>query len=451
MRLPQTERGNIVVTQKLFLFDIDLWSNLPRDRRFRQYLFPSAERPLSSIRKPTLFYSKTGQVVNKQGDERVSVKKGQAGWVLYGPYVTLPPGRYIVEFPLEADPTVPPEAVCCNIDVVAGFGVRLLAQKRLTGADLLRADKSITLQFDTDVEDVFEFRVVSTGAGAFTANVDRPLKRIDLQSGQISEIALPEMTNPFYKTHIEKFKYFEKNGFSFQVTAQDIIADFSGTRFHVYNPEDLQVLSEIFIHNEYNFITGRDKIVIDIGMNAGLASLFMARDPTVREVHAFEPFSLPHDRALKNFALNPKTATKIKPNQFGLSEKNEQMEVMVRSDATIGISVRGAGTGKPETIHIREATSVIGPLAERAKKTGMDLVIKMDCEGSEFGIFKTLAQHGLFSSIDAMVIEWHKWWSKELTQKDLIAPLLEAGFIVLDKTQLSNPHAGLLYAVRAAR
>ncbi|MEZ2222879.1 FkbM family methyltransferase [Rhizobium sp. RCC_161_2] len=398
-----------------------------------------------------MFYSKIGQVVNKQGDERVSVKKGQAGWVLYGPYVTLSPGRYVVEFPIEADPAVPAEEVCCNIDVVAGFGARPLAQKQLTGADLLRPDKGVALQFDTDAEDVFEFRVVSTGAGAFTASVHRPLKRIDLQSGQVLEIALPEMTNPFYKTHIDKFKYFEKNGFSFQVTAQDIIADFSGTRFHVYNAEDLQVLSEIFIHNEYNFITGRDKIVVDIGMNAGLASLFMAKDPTVREVHAFEPFSLPHARALKNFALNPQTRTKIKPNQFGLGEKDEQTEVMVSSDATIGISVRGADTGKPETIHIRDAASIIGPLAERAKAAGMDLVIKMDCEGSEFGIFKTLAQHELFGSIHAMVIEWHKWWSKELTQMDLIAPLLEAGFIVLDKTQLSNPHAGLCYAVRAAR
>lgn len=398
-----------------------------------------------------MIHSKTGQMVNEQGDERVSVKKGQAGWVLYGPYVTLAPGRYIVEFPIEADPAVPVDAVCCDIDVVAGFGSRTLVQKRLTGAELLRSDKRVALQFDTDAEDVFEFRVVSTGAGAFTANVHRPLKRIDPQSGQLLEIVLPEVINPFYKTHIDKFKYFEKNGFSFQVTVQDIIADFSGTRFHVYNAEDLQVLSEIFIHNEYNFFTGRDKIVIDIGMNAGLASLFMAKDPTVREVHAFEPFTLPHARALKNFALNPKTTTKIRPNQFGLGEKDEQTEVLVHSDATIGISVRGADAGKPETIHIREAASVIAPLAERARKAGMDLVIKMDCEGSEFGIFKTLAQHGLFGSIDAMVIEWHKWWSKELTQMDLIAPLLEAGFIVLDKTQLSNPHAGLCYAVRAAR
>ena len=399
-----------------------------------------------------MFYSETGQVVNEHGNQRVSVRKGQIGWVLYGPYVTLSPGRYAVEFPIDADGAVPEEEICCDIDVVAGFGSRILTQKRVTGADLLRSDKSLALQFDADAEDVFEFRVASTGAGAFTANVHRPLKRIDPQSGQLSDVVLPEMTdNSFFKDHIAEFRHFEKNGFAFQVTEQDIIAVFSGTRFHVYNVEDLQVLSEIFINNEYNFITGRDKIVVDIGMNAGLASLFMARDPTVREVHAFEPFTLPHTRALKNFALNPTTSAKIRPNQFALGEKDEEMEVMVRSDATIGISVRGADSGRPETIRIREAASMIRPLAERARNAGMDLIIKMDCEGSEFGIFETLERHRLFGSIHAMVIEWHKWWSKEKTQMNLIAPLLDAGFIVLDKTQLSNPHAGLCYAIRAAR
>lgn len=397
-----------------------------------------------------MFYSAIGQVDKAQGNERVSVKKGQAGWVLYGPYVTLSPGRYVVEFHIEADASALSEEIYCNIDVAAGFGVRQLVQRRLTGADLLQSDKGVSLQFDVQTEDVFEFRVASTGVGAFAAHAHRPLKRIDRQ-GQMSDVTLPEMGNQFFNTHISQFKFFEKNGFTFEVTAQEVIAEFSGTRFHVNNAEDFQVLSEIFIHNEYNFITGRDKLVIDIGMNAGLASLFLARDPSVREIHAFEPFSLPHARALKNFALNPRAAAKIRPNQFGLGEKDDQMEVMVRSDATIGISVRGADTGRPETIHIKEAAGVIGPLAERARSANMDLVIKMDCEGSEFGIFEALARRGLFGSINAMVIEWHKWWSKDKNQMTLIAPLLDAGFIVLDKTQLSNPHAGLCYAVKAAR
>lgn len=400
-----------------------------------------------------MFYSQIGQFAKVQGDERISVKEGQAGWVLYGPYATLSPGHYVVEFRIEADPSLPAHLVCCDIDVTAGFGARRLAHKRLTAADLLQPGKPIPLQFEVDAEDVFEFRIDSTGAGAFTANAHRPLKRIDAQSGAISDVALPEtnLAHPLFRDHIAEFKFLEKNGFTFDVAEEAIVADFSGTRFHVNNTEDLQVLNEIFVYNEYNFISGRDKIVIDIGMNAGLASLFMAREPTVREVYAFEPFSLPHARAAKNFALNPTIAAKISPYQFGLGEKDEQMDVMVRSDATIGISVKGAGAGQPETIRIKEAAGIIGPLARRARKGGMDLIVKMDCEGSEFGIFESLARHDLFGSIDAMVIEWHKWWSKDKTQMNLIAPLLEAGFIVLDKTQLSNPHAGLCYAVRAAR
>ncbi len=37
----------------------------------------------------------------------------------------------------------------------------------------------------------------------------------------------------------------------------------------------------------------------------------------------------------------------------------------------------------------------------------------------------------------AMVIEWNKWWSKEKIRMDLIVPLSEADFIVLDKTQVA--------------
>ncbi|WP_454849962.1 FkbM family methyltransferase [Rhizobium binxianense] len=399
-----------------------------------------------------MFYSKIGQVAKVHGNERIFVKAGQPGWVLYGPYVTLSPGRYFVEFDIEADPAAASEHVCCKIDVTAGFGTQRVAEKHLSSADL-QSGNSIPLQFDVKAEDVFEFRVESTGKAAFSASANRPVKRIDRQSGKVSEVVFPEtaVTNSFFNTHLPRFKFLERNGFTFQVTEKDIIADFSGTLFHVRNPEDFQVLSEIFINNEYNFISGRDKVVIDIGMNAGLASLFMAKDPTVREVHAFEPFSVPRARALKNFALNPKTASKITVNPFGLGERDEQMEVLVRSDATIGISVKGANVGRAETIHVKDAAGVIGPLAERARNAGMDLIVKMDCEGSEFGIFETLVRNGLLGSIHAMVIEWHKWWSKEKTQMDLVVPLLEAGFIVLDKTELSNPHAGLCYAVRAAR
>ena len=126
------------------------------------------------------------------------------------------------------------------------------------------------------------------------------------------------------------------------------------------------------------------------------------------------------------------------------------MTVLSQELNTIGVSVKGNSAGTPETIEIRDAAVELKPLIADTKNRGLGVVIKVDCEGSEFPIFEALEQNGLFKDIDALMIEWHKWWSADKTQYDLIAPLTKAGFFVFDRTQVANPHAGLLLAVRAA-
>jgi FkbM family methyltransferase len=219
----------------------------------------------------------------------------------------------------------------------------------------------------------------------------------------------------------------------------------------VQSKEDFQLIGEIFEVNEYNIYSGKEKLIVDIGMNIGLTSLFMANMPSVREVHSFEPFDTPYQRALKNFALNPHIAWKIKANRYGLSDKNTQSSVLISQDATIGTSVRGISSGIAETIEVRNAADVIRSLSAKAEAENLDLIVKIDCEGSEFPIFEVLEKEQLLKKIDATVIEWHKWWSAEKTQQDLIRPLLDAKFIVIDRTAPTNPHAGLLYAVRTVR
>jgi FkbM family methyltransferase len=214
--------------------------------------------------------------------------------------------------------------------------------------------------------------------------------------------------------------------------------------------EDFQLIGEIFFINEYNFLSNRRKMIVDVGMNVGLTSLFFSKMPNVEEVHSFEPFQLPFQRALKNFSLNPTYAEKISARNFGLSDRDEQLTVFTSGNQTIGTSIRGAQSGAQETIQIRDASVVIGALAETAASRNLDFIVKIDCEGSEFAIFETLARAGLFGKIDAFVIEWHKWWSADKTQHDLIEPLLRENYIVIDRTNPIDPHAGLFYAIRTA-
>ena len=79
---------------------------------------------------------------------------------------------------------------------------------------------------------------------------------------------------------------------------------------------------------------------------------------------------------------------------------------------------------------------------------GLEIVVKMDCEGSEFPIFEDLEVRGLIGKIRIFMIEWHKWWSHDKTGFDLVRPLLANGFDILDQTNVANPHAGMIYAIR---
>jgi hypothetical protein len=80
----------------------------------------------------------------------------------------------------------------------------------------------------------------------------------------------------------------------------------------------------------------------------------------------------------------------------------------------------------------------------------LDVVVKVDCEGSEFPIFDVLDKKDLVKEARVFVIEWHKWWSAERTQEHIVSCLTRAGFIVFDCTVLSQIWAGRLYAIRAS-
>ena len=75
----------------------------------------------------------------------------------------------------------------------------------------------------------------------------------------------------------------------------------------------------------------------------------------------------------------------------------------------------------------------------------MDVIVKCDCEGSEFAIFRSLAAAGLLGRITACMVEWHAMFD-DRTQEDLIAPLRDNGFIVFDRSPPTGN--GFFYAVK---
>lgn len=218
----------------------------------------------------------------------------------------------------------------------------------------------------------------------------------------------------------------------------------------IRNSEDLQVLNEVFLVGEYNVLPPKRCIAVDIGMNVGFASLAFAANAEIDTVYAYEPFVTPFNRAAENFRRNPTLAKKVLAANLGLADRDEEIDVKSDPSATIGTSIKGIGAGRLERIRVRDAAKELGPKIDEALRRSLGVVLKVDCEGSEFAIFELLERASLFDKIDAFMIEWHKWWSATKTQADLIRPLKKAGFVVFDRTHPGNPHAGFLLAVRAS-
>lgn len=376
----------------------------------------------------------------------VVVPRNSHGLAVWGPYQLLEPGQYDVVFDIEPLEFERHEQSCCRIDVAADSGKEILFERNFSVGELFDRGCSVRTTFDLNKTALLEYRVGGTGHSSFRIGYNRRAHPVELR-GQL----LPLDKNAVYAGNIDRIILLERGGIDFAMDSDELIARVDGLVLEVRNAEDLQLLHEIFLIKEYNVVPPGRSIAIDIGMNVGVASLALARNSQVETVYAYEPFAAPFRRAARHFQRNSKLSAKIQPENFGLADRDDDRDVKSNSGATIGTSIRGTKSGDPERIRIRDAANELGPKIEEAVRRGLRVVVKVDCEGSEFAIFESLKRASLFDKIDAFMIEWHKWWSPEMTQADLIAPLSEAGFFVFDRTNPLNPHAGFMLAVRSAR
>jgi hypothetical protein len=108
------------------------------------------------------------------------------------------------------------------------------------------------------------------------------------------------------------------------------------------------------------------------------------------------------------------------------------------------MSTVDAGQGTPIQVSVRDAGEVLGPIIESARERGLDVIVKMDCEGSEYAICESLVRNDLLRHITAFMVEWHAIFGDK-SQADLTRPLREAGFLIFDRSPPSGN--GFFYAV----
>ena len=276
----------------------------------------------------------------------ILTRAGAADIAIFGPYETLDPGYYAVEFNLRAVEEQPhdSEDLCAWVDVATDFGKVILAREDVRLSRLRNGPLTIQIPFHNKVTAAFEFRVGATGSVPLLIEENRRVVRMDRANADyaalLNETRFPEATampDPAFFLEIQPtLHHLYENGATVKVVGDDIIVTIDNVSFYAREHDDLNFIQEIFLHNTYNFLLQDDCCVIDIGMNIGLVSLLFASKSFVKEVHSFEPFNEIYARARANLGLNPEFAHKIVANNFGLTDKDEDKVVLVREGINSG-------------------------------------------------------------------------------------------------------------------
>ena len=225
-----------------------------------------------------------------------------------------------------------------------------------------------------------------------------------------------------------------------------IFCQYDNICFKVKNKSDYMVMNDIFKKNSWNFSTKEKVVVIDIGMNIGLASLYFANMDNVEKVYGFEPFPQTYQTALDNIRMNDvRIKSKIDPNNYGLTDKEQNIKVLYDSKYTTNMRIDGGERlhGDEENIaQVRTlvASDVICNIME--KHIGIKIVLKVDCEGAEYSIFENLFATGVLDKIYMILMETHDGRENEI--KSLLA---QSGFIYFDNYVGYHSILSFIYSV----
>ena len=215
----------------------------------------------------------------------------------------------------------------------------------------------------------------------------------------------------------------------------------------VETKEDFYILYEVFFEGDYNLSFPSEYVLIDIGMNVGITSLLFASKPEVVKVFAYEPVEATLRQAQKNLDHNLPFSHKITPHAYGLSDHDHSLMIDYSYEwkGSVGVtqlsdSKKKNATLTPISIELRDVAVEVRKIKDQFPN--LPIVIKVDCEGSEYTIIQRLAQEGLLYLADIYLIEWHEKGPEPL-QKEFE----KIGFRCLSKL----PHGsgiGMLYAFK---
>lgn len=225
---------------------------------------------------------------------------------------------------------------------------------------------------------------------------------------------------------------------------QGVLFTFNDTTVYLETLEEFLILNEIFYSNDYNFCTSDEVVVVDIGANIGLGSLFFSSKKNVKKIYSYEPVPLTYTQAKFNLDSNKNKVVEL--NNFGLGKIDKEETFLFNKNVKGNTGSWGALSSsfvisEVEEINvvIKKASPILKEIINQNKK--LKIVLKVDCEGAEYEIFEDLDSAGILNEIDIVMIEWHDKGSIVLEEI-----LLKYNFIYFSQQVTIN--TGMIYAYR---
>jgi FkbM family methyltransferase len=221
---------------------------------------------------------------------------------------------------------------------------------------------------------------------------------------------------------------------------------FNGLEIYIETVEEIFIIDEVFVKMSYNFIFQDKTVLIDVGANVGIASLFFSKQDSVDKIYAFEPMDVTFNQAKNNFKRNHLISKVTCFFNIGLANSNREDVFKFNPNCKGNTGFRGELSPNFVKDLVTEKKVILKDASVEIKKIVDDnpsskIVIKMDCEGAEYEILENINQSGIIRDIDYLLIEWHDKGAQDL--EDI---LYRNGFNFFGQN-LSN-NAGMIYAFK---
>ena len=161
------------------------------------------------------------------------------------------------------------------------------------------------------------------------------------------------------------------------------------------NPrETINALGKILVQDEYGlkrFRNQKPRTILDVGGNVGLFSIVARTRFPKAEIHCYEP-----SPNLSSILHENLEELNIHLHEEGLGSHHQSVRMVDRGPSSVS-------TTQPDE---NGATSVI-PLKDAVKRLGGSVdLLKLDCEGAEWAIFKDTEG---WKNIKNVTMEYHLW------------------------------------------